>query len=66
MIDDDPAVHVGTRYALASYTLDGRGLEIALAANHRIAVDDRSVKIGLPEFKLTLLGTTLSLEEDSP
>ena len=27
----------------------GGGLEIALAANHRIAVDDRSVKIGLPE-----------------
>ena len=26
----------------------GGGLEIALAANRRIAVDDRSVKIGLP------------------
>lgn len=33
----------------------GGGLEIALAANHRIAVDDRSVKIGLPESTLGLL-----------
>ena len=33
----------------------GGGLEIALAANHRIAVDDRSVKIGLPEATLGLL-----------
>ncbi len=33
----------------------GGGLEIALATNHRIAVDDRSVKIGLPEASLGLL-----------
>ncbi|MEZ0577610.1 3-hydroxyacyl-CoA dehydrogenase NAD-binding domain-containing protein [Nocardioides sp. MH1] len=33
----------------------GGGLEICLAANHRIAVDDRSVKIGLPEASLGLL-----------
>lgn len=33
----------------------GGGLEIALAANHRIAVEDRSVKIGLPEATLGLL-----------
>ncbi len=33
----------------------GGGLEIALAANRRIAVDDRSVKIGLPEATLGLL-----------
>ena len=33
----------------------GGGLEIALAANHRIAVDDRSIKIGLPESTLGLL-----------
>ncbi len=33
----------------------GGGLEIALATNHRIAVDDRSVKIGLPEATLGLL-----------
>ena len=31
VIDDDPAVHEGTRYALAGYTLDGRGLEILSA-----------------------------------
>ena len=33
----------------------GGGFEIALAANHRIAVDDRSVKLGLPESTLGLL-----------
>ncbi|NUQ87354.1 MAG: 3-hydroxyacyl-CoA dehydrogenase [Glycomyces artemisiae] len=33
----------------------GGGLEIALACNHRIAVDDDSVKIGLPESTLGLL-----------
>ncbi len=33
----------------------GGGLEIALATNHRIAVDDRAVKIGLPEASLGLL-----------
>ncbi len=33
----------------------GAGLEIALAANHRIAVDGRGVEIGLPEATLGLL-----------
>ncbi len=33
----------------------GGGLEICLATNHRIVVDDRSVKIGLPEASLGLL-----------
>ncbi|MBA2954922.1 3-hydroxyacyl-CoA dehydrogenase [Nocardioides sp. MAH-18] len=33
----------------------GGGFEICLACNHRIALDDRSVKIGLPESSLGLL-----------
>jgi len=33
----------------------GGGFEICLACDHRIAVDDRSVKIGLPEATLGLL-----------
>ncbi|HQR27534.1 MAG TPA: 3-hydroxyacyl-CoA dehydrogenase NAD-binding domain-containing protein [Nocardioides sp.] len=33
----------------------GGGLEIALATNHRIAVDDPRIKIGLPEATLGLL-----------
>jgi 3-hydroxyacyl-CoA dehydrogenase / enoyl-CoA hydratase / 3-hydroxybutyryl-CoA epimerase len=33
----------------------GGGLEICLAANHRILVDDPSVKVGLPEVSLGLL-----------
>ncbi|MFG5117791.1 DUF3369 domain-containing protein [Methylorubrum sp. POS3] len=31
LVDDDPAVHEGTRYALSGYELDGRGLEILSA-----------------------------------
>ena len=31
LVDDDPAVHEGTRYALAGYELEGRGLEILSA-----------------------------------
>jgi 3-hydroxyacyl-CoA dehydrogenase/enoyl-CoA hydratase/3-hydroxybutyryl-CoA epimerase len=33
----------------------GGGLEIALACNHRICLDDRAVKVGLPEATLGLL-----------
>ncbi len=33
----------------------GGGFEICLATNHRIAVDDNSVKLGLPEASLGLL-----------
>ncbi|MEJ7796246.1 MAG: 3-hydroxyacyl-CoA dehydrogenase NAD-binding domain-containing protein [Nocardioides sp.] len=33
----------------------GGGLEITLACNHRICVDDKSVKLGLPEASLGLL-----------
>jgi 3-hydroxyacyl-CoA dehydrogenase / enoyl-CoA hydratase / 3-hydroxybutyryl-CoA epimerase len=33
----------------------GGGLEIALACNHRVCVDDRSVRLGLPEATLGLL-----------
>ena len=33
----------------------GGGLEIALACHHRIALDDRRIRIGLPEVQLGLL-----------
>jgi 3-hydroxyacyl-CoA dehydrogenase/enoyl-CoA hydratase/3-hydroxybutyryl-CoA epimerase len=33
----------------------GGGLEICLAAHHRVAVDDRTVKLGFPEVTLGLL-----------
>ena len=31
VIDDDPAVHDGTRFALSDYSLNGQGLEILSA-----------------------------------
>src|SRR5580704_6213814 len=31
VIDDDPAVHEGTRFALSDYALNGQGLEILSA-----------------------------------
>ena len=31
VIDDEPAVHDGTRFALADYKLNGQGLEILSA-----------------------------------
>ncbi|GEP12152.1 ATP-binding response regulator [Methylobacterium gnaphalii] len=37
VIDDDPAVHEGTRYALSNFMLDGRGLEILSAYSAREA-----------------------------
>ncbi|MFC8045315.1 3-hydroxyacyl-CoA dehydrogenase NAD-binding domain-containing protein [Nocardia sp. NPDC057353] len=40
--------------ALAGSALGG-GLEIALAAHHRIAVDDPALRVGLPEVTLGLL-----------
>ncbi|WP_232631529.1 ATP-binding response regulator [Methylobacterium sp. Leaf118] len=44
LVDDDPAVHEGTRYALAGYELDGRGLEIISAysaAQARVLLAER-------------------------
>ena len=44
VVDDDPAVHDGTRYALSGYTLDGRGLEILSArsaAEARVLLEQR-------------------------
>ena len=35
VIDDDPAVHDGTRFALYDYTLNGQGLDIVSAYSAR-------------------------------
>ena len=35
VIDDDPAVHDGTRFALYDYTLNGQGIEIVSAHSAR-------------------------------
>jgi signal transduction histidine kinase len=52
VIDDEPAVHEGTRYALADYQLHGQGLEI-LSANS--AVEGRRLMRNHPDVAVVLL-----------
>ena len=51
LVDDDPAVHEGTRYALSGYELDGRGLEIlsahSAAEARKLLAERRDVAIVL-------------------
>ena len=52
MIDDEPAVHDGTRYALADYQLHGQGLEILSAYS---AVEGRRLMRSHPDVAVVLL-----------
>ncbi|MDP4022094.1 DUF3369 domain-containing protein [Methylobacterium sp. NEAU 140] len=59
VIDDDPAVHDGTRYALAGYTLDGRGLEILAA---RSAAEARVLLAERRDVAVVLLDVVMETE----
>ncbi|SFM34800.1 DUF3369 domain-containing protein [Methylobacterium pseudosasicola] len=59
VIDDDPAVHDGTRYALASYTLDGRSLEILTA---RSAAEARILLAERPDVAVVLLDVVMETD----
>jgi signal transduction histidine kinase/CheY-like chemotaxis protein len=59
VIDDDPAVHDGTRYALASYTLDGRGLEILTA---RSAAEARVLLAARRDVAVVLLDVVMETD----
>jgi signal transduction histidine kinase/CheY-like chemotaxis protein len=52
VIDDEPAVHDGTRYALADYQLHGQGLEILSAYS---AVEGRRLMRSHPDVAVVLL-----------
>jgi signal transduction histidine kinase len=60
VIDDDPAVHDGTRYALASYTLDGRGLEILTA---RSAAEARVLLAERRDVAVVLLDVVMETDD---
>jgi signal transduction histidine kinase/DNA-binding NarL/FixJ family response regulator len=52
IIDDEPAVHEGTRYALGDYQLNGQGLEILSAYS---AVEGRQLMRSHPDVAVVLL-----------
>jgi len=52
IIDDEPAVHDGTRFALSDYRLNGQGLEILSAYS---AAEGRQLMRGNPDVAVVLL-----------
>lgn len=59
VVDDDPAVHEGTRFALADYELNGRGLDILSAHS---AAEGRAMLIAHPEIAVVLLDVIMETE----
>jgi signal transduction histidine kinase/DNA-binding NarL/FixJ family response regulator len=59
VIDDDPAVHDGTRFALYDYTLNGQGLEIIGA---RSAAEGRELMRSNPEIAVVLLDVVMETD----
>src|SRR5262245_25851732 len=59
VIDDDPAVHDGTRFALYDYTLHGQGLEL-LTANS--AAEGRELLRAHPDIAVVLLDVVMETD----
>jgi signal transduction histidine kinase len=59
VIDDDAAVHDGTRFALADYRLDGQGLDIVSA---RSAAEGRALLAAHPDVAVILLDVVMETE----
>lgn len=59
VIDDDEAVHDGTRFALADYTLNGQGLDIVAA---RSAAEGRDLLRAHPDVAVILLDVVMETE----
>ncbi len=59
VVDDDPAVHDGTRFALADYNLHGRGLELISA---RSAAEARELFRNHPDLAVILLDVVMETE----
>jgi signal transduction histidine kinase/CheY-like chemotaxis protein len=60
IVDDDPAVHEGTRYALAGYELDGRGLEILSAYS---AAEARVLLTARPDVAVVFLDVVMESDD---
>lgn len=59
VIDDDPAVHEGTRFALGDYSLNGQGLEILTADS---AAEGRALMAAHPDIAVVLLDVVMESE----
>src|SRR3954447_18160658 len=59
IIDDDPAVHDGTRFALSDYVLNGQGIEILSAYS---AADGRELMREHPDTAVVLLDVVMETE----
>ena len=59
IIDDEPAVHDGTRYALSDYTLNGQGLEILSAYS---AEEGRALLRAHPDTAVVLLDVIMETD----
>jgi signal transduction histidine kinase len=59
VVDDDPAVHDGTRFALHDYRLHGRGLELLSA---RSAAEARQLFRRTPDMAVILLDVVMETE----
>jgi signal transduction histidine kinase len=59
VIDDDHAVHEGTRFALGDYSLDGRGLEILSAYS---AAEGRTLMRAHPDIAAVLLDVIMETD----
>jgi signal transduction histidine kinase/CheY-like chemotaxis protein len=59
VIDDDPAVHDGTRFALSDYTLHGQGLEIVSAFS---AAEGRALMRAQPDIAAVLLDVIMETD----
>src|SRR5205085_2233833 len=60
IIDDDPAVHEGTRFALYDYTLSGQGLEILSAYS---AAEGRELMRANPDVAVMLLDVVMETDD---
>lgn len=59
VVDDEPAVHDGTRYALADYSLNGQGLEILSAYS---AAEGRDLMRAHPDVAVVLLDVIMETD----
>jgi signal transduction histidine kinase/CheY-like chemotaxis protein len=60
VIDDDPAVHEGTRFALGDYRLNGQGLEIISAYS---AAEGRELMRAHPDVAAVLLDVIMEADD---